>query len=94
MEVTRTPPWLKARRCDRMIGPMDFTMNDESGVMIEGFAEGGPASFYALGDWRLQMNRALGLARRVALQHGAHGLQHGGIRADPRVSAHHQFEQQ
>jgi GNAT superfamily N-acetyltransferase len=29
--------WLRARRCDRMIGPMDFTMNDESGVMIEGF---------------------------------------------------------
>ncbi|MGN6867110.1 MAG: putative glycoside hydrolase [Solirubrobacteraceae bacterium] len=34
------------------------------GVMIEGFAEGGPASFYALDDWRLQMNRALGLVRR------------------------------
>jgi hypothetical protein len=34
------------------------------GVMIEGFAEGGPASFYALGDWRLQMDRALGLVRR------------------------------
>jgi hypothetical protein len=33
-------------------------------VMIEGFAEGGPASFYALGDWRLQMDRALGLVRR------------------------------
>jgi GNAT superfamily N-acetyltransferase len=29
--------WLRARRCDRMVGPMDFTMNDESGVMIEGF---------------------------------------------------------
>jgi GNAT superfamily N-acetyltransferase len=29
--------WLQDRRCDRMIGPMDFTMNDESGVMIEGF---------------------------------------------------------
>jgi GNAT superfamily N-acetyltransferase len=29
--------WLAERRCDRMIGPMDFTMNDESGVMIEGF---------------------------------------------------------
>jgi GNAT superfamily N-acetyltransferase len=29
--------WLRAHRCDRMIGPMDFTMNDESGVMIEGF---------------------------------------------------------
>ena len=29
--------WLAERRCDRMVGPMDFTMNDESGVMIEGF---------------------------------------------------------
>jgi GNAT superfamily N-acetyltransferase len=29
--------WLAERRCDHMIGPMDFTMNDESGVMIEGF---------------------------------------------------------
>jgi GNAT superfamily N-acetyltransferase len=30
--------WLRARGCDRMIGPMDFQMNDESGVLIEGFA--------------------------------------------------------
>jgi GNAT superfamily N-acetyltransferase len=29
--------WLRSRRCDRMVGPMDFTMNDESGVMVEGF---------------------------------------------------------
>jgi GNAT superfamily N-acetyltransferase len=29
--------WLRERRCDHMIGPMDFTMNDESGVMVEGF---------------------------------------------------------
>jgi hypothetical protein len=29
--------WLRARRRDRMVGPMDFTMNDESGVQIEGF---------------------------------------------------------
>jgi GNAT superfamily N-acetyltransferase len=29
--------WVKARGCDRMIGPMDFQMNDESGVLIEGF---------------------------------------------------------
>jgi GNAT superfamily N-acetyltransferase len=35
LEVAGT--WLADRRCDRMIGPMDFTMNDESGVMIEGF---------------------------------------------------------
>ena len=29
--------WLRARRRDRMLGPMDFTMNDESGVLIEGY---------------------------------------------------------
>jgi GNAT superfamily N-acetyltransferase len=29
--------WLRAQGRDHMIGPMDFTMNDESGVMIEGF---------------------------------------------------------
>jgi GNAT superfamily N-acetyltransferase len=29
--------WLTERRCDRMVGPMDFMINDESGVMIEGF---------------------------------------------------------
>ena len=28
--------WLRARGRDRMIGPMDFTMNDESGVLIAG----------------------------------------------------------
>jgi hypothetical protein len=29
--------WLRERGRDRMIGPMDFTMNDESGVLVEGF---------------------------------------------------------
>ncbi len=29
--------WLRARGRERMIGPMDFQMNDESGVLIEGF---------------------------------------------------------
>ena len=29
--------WLRERGRDRMIGPMDFTMNDEVGVLIEGF---------------------------------------------------------
>jgi GNAT superfamily N-acetyltransferase len=29
--------WLTARGCDRMVGPADFSMNDESGVLIEGF---------------------------------------------------------
>lgn len=40
----------------------DYALAD--GVMIEGFAEGGPSSFYAVSDWRLQMNRVLGLVRR------------------------------
>jgi GNAT superfamily N-acetyltransferase len=29
--------WLRARGCERMVGPADFSMNDESGVLIEGF---------------------------------------------------------
>jgi GNAT superfamily N-acetyltransferase len=29
--------WLRGHGRDRMVGPMDFTMNDESGVQIEGF---------------------------------------------------------
>jgi len=29
--------WLRERGRDRMVGPMDFTMNDESGLLIEGF---------------------------------------------------------
>ena len=29
--------WLRARGRDELLGPMDFTMNDESGVLIEGF---------------------------------------------------------
>jgi GNAT superfamily N-acetyltransferase len=29
--------WLRVRGCERMVGPMDFSMNEESGVLIEGF---------------------------------------------------------
>lgn len=29
--------WLRAHDRDRMVGPMDFTINDESGVLVEGF---------------------------------------------------------
>jgi hypothetical protein len=29
--------WLRARGCERMLGPMDFSINEESGVLIEGF---------------------------------------------------------
>ena len=29
--------WLRARGRDRMVGPMDFTINDECGVLVEGY---------------------------------------------------------
>jgi hypothetical protein len=29
--------WLRGRGCERMVGPMDFSVNEESGVLIEGF---------------------------------------------------------
>ncbi|MGI8507009.1 MAG: hypothetical protein ACR2MK_09460 [Solirubrobacteraceae bacterium] len=29
--------WLRGRGCERMVGPMDFQLNDEAGVLIEGF---------------------------------------------------------
>ena len=29
--------WLRSRQKERMVGPADFVMNDESGVLIEGF---------------------------------------------------------
>lgn len=29
--------WLRARGRDRMVGPMSFTMNDESGILVDGF---------------------------------------------------------
>jgi GNAT superfamily N-acetyltransferase len=28
--------WLRDRDCDRMVGPMDFTTNDECGLLVEG----------------------------------------------------------
>ena len=29
--------WLRSRGMERMVGPADFSMNDESGILIEGF---------------------------------------------------------
>jgi len=29
--------WLRAHGCERMVGPMSFALNDESGVLVEGF---------------------------------------------------------
>ncbi|HEX4670747.1 MAG TPA: GNAT family N-acetyltransferase, partial [Solirubrobacteraceae bacterium] len=35
--LTAAENWLRRRGCDRMVGPMDFVLNEESGVVIEGF---------------------------------------------------------
>jgi GNAT superfamily N-acetyltransferase len=35
--LTAAEGWLREHGCDRMVGPADFSMNDESGVLIEGF---------------------------------------------------------
>jgi GNAT superfamily N-acetyltransferase len=35
--LARAEAWLRERSCERMVGPMDFQLNDESGVLFEGF---------------------------------------------------------
>jgi hypothetical protein len=35
--VDAADAWVRARGCDRLVGPFDFTTNDECGVLIEGF---------------------------------------------------------
>lgn len=42
--------------------PTDYSNVD--GVMIEGFSEWGPGNPFALSDWKLQMNRILGLTNQ------------------------------
>jgi GNAT superfamily N-acetyltransferase len=35
--LTTAESWLRARGCDQMLGPMDFNLNEDSGILIEGF---------------------------------------------------------
>ena len=35
--LTSAEEWLRARGRDRMVGPMDFTTNDECGVLVDGY---------------------------------------------------------
>jgi GNAT superfamily N-acetyltransferase len=35
--LAKAEAWLRERERDRMVGPMDFTTNDECGVLVEGF---------------------------------------------------------
>ena len=63
------PPasWLRERGRERMLGPMDFTMNDECGILIEGFDE--PSMI--LEPWHppyyRELLEALGLSKAIDL---------------------------
>jgi hypothetical protein len=35
--VAAADAWVRERGCDRLVGPFDFTTNDECGVLVEGF---------------------------------------------------------
>ena len=35
--VAAAADWLRAKGCKRMVGPVNFTINDESGLLVEGF---------------------------------------------------------
>jgi GNAT superfamily N-acetyltransferase len=35
--VQRAEDWVADRGCDRLVGPFDFTSNDECGVLVEGY---------------------------------------------------------
>jgi GNAT superfamily N-acetyltransferase len=35
--IEATTGWLRGRRRERMLGPMDFTTNDECGLLVDGF---------------------------------------------------------
>jgi GNAT superfamily N-acetyltransferase len=35
--LTAAEAWLRERALDQMLGPMDFTINDEGGILIEGY---------------------------------------------------------
>jgi GNAT superfamily N-acetyltransferase len=37
MLLAAAEAWLRAHGCDQMLGPMDFALNDEGGILIEGF---------------------------------------------------------
>jgi hypothetical protein len=57
----------------------DYAIPD--GVMVEGFAEGGPDAGYAPVDWRLQMDRVLRLVRRGRIVIGQSYLGPGDLTA-------------
>lgn len=65
--VDAASDWLAARGRERMLGPMDFTMNDECGILIEGYDQ--PSMI--LEPWHppyyRELLEGLGLAKQIDL---------------------------
>jgi GNAT superfamily N-acetyltransferase len=65
--VDAASDWLAARGRERMLGPMDFTMNDECGILIDGYDQ--PSMI--LEPWHppyyRELLEGLGLAKQIDL---------------------------
>ena len=66
--------WLRERGCDRMVGPMDLSMNDECGILIEGH------------ELRADHSPALAAAVLPAAERGG-GTEQGDGPAAPGISS-------
>jgi GNAT superfamily N-acetyltransferase len=60
--------WLRERGRDRMVGPMDFSMNDEAGLLIEGYDRHPMVKQpYHLAYYRTLLEEAGGLEKAIDL---------------------------
>jgi hypothetical protein len=65
--VEAAAAWLRTKRCRRMVGPVNFTINDESGLLVEGF-DTDPAVFMTQSrPWMGRLLENAGLAKDMDL---------------------------
>ena len=63
----RAADWLRAKGCRRMVGPFNFTINDESGLLVEGF-DTPPAVFMTQSrPWMGPLLERAGMAKEMDL---------------------------
>jgi hypothetical protein len=65
--VEAASKWLRRKACRRMVGPVNFTINDESGLLVEGF-ETDPAVFMTQSrPWMGPLLERAGLVKEMDL---------------------------
>ena len=65
--VARAADWLREKGCRRMVGPFNFTINDESGLLVEGF-DTPPAVFMTQSrPWMGPLLERAGMAKEMDL---------------------------